>query len=46
MKFRENAEKAMQEDVFWHPTQAREPPDNYTPGKAALMRPELASDRS
>ncbi|KAG8217299.1 peptidase family C78-domain-containing protein [Butyriboletus roseoflavus] len=41
MKFGRSAENAAQEDVFWYPTLAKAPPDNYTPGVLSILKEAL-----
>ncbi|KAH0830377.1 peptidase family C78-domain-containing protein [Lanmaoa asiatica] len=40
-KFGRSAENAAREDVFWYPTQAKAPPDNYTPAALPILKEAL-----
>ncbi|KAN0075359.1 Peptidase family C78 domain containing protein, partial [Tylopilus felleus] len=41
LKCRRSPEDASPEDVFWHPTQAKAPPDNYAPGVLSVLKEAL-----
>ncbi|KAF8558484.1 hypothetical protein OG21DRAFT_1481466 [Imleria badia] len=41
MKFGKRSAEKAPEDIFWYPTQAEAPPDNYTPGVLSILKEAL-----
>ncbi|KAG9318243.1 peptidase family C78-domain-containing protein [Chiua virens] len=41
MKIGSSAKNAPQDDIFWHPAQAKPPPDNYSPGVLSILKEAL-----